>query len=157
VHEGPATFRALYLDSARVKVSGSGTIYLDDETLSLRLQPLARLAGTGITVPLIVGGTIVNPKARIDATNTAQANLMGLAKSAQTLAEAPLGAISGTLGGPDRLGSGADDCRSQLEIARGVPGGQQPNAPPSLLVAPANAAKRILDTPTSLRQKLFGK
>jgi hypothetical protein len=30
-----ATIRALYLDSARVKVSGSGTINLADEALSL--------------------------------------------------------------------------------------------------------------------------
>jgi len=157
VRDGLATFRALYLDSARVKVSGGGTINLADEALSLRLQPLARLAVTGITVPLIVGGTIVAPKARIDAANTAQANLMGLAKSAQALVGVPLEAISGALGGPDWLSSGADQCSSQLEIARGGPGGQQPNSPPSLLAAPANVAKRILNAPRKLRQNLFGK
>ena len=56
-------------------MSGSGTINLADEALSLRMRPLARLADTGITVPLIVGGTIENPKTRIDAANSAQANL----------------------------------------------------------------------------------
>ena len=44
------------------------------ETLSLRLQLLARLADTGITVPLIIRETIENPKARIDATNSVQAD-----------------------------------------------------------------------------------
>ena len=154
---GLATFRALYLDSARVKVSGSGTINLADETLSLRLRPLARLADTGITVPLIVGGTIENPKARIDAAHSAQDTLTGLAQSVQNLAEVPLGAISGALGGPDRLSSGGDDCANQLAIARGGPGGPQPNSPPSLLAVPTNAAKRILNAPKNLLQDLFGK
>ena len=138
-------------------MSGNGTINLAEETLSLRLQPLARLADTGITVPLIVGGTIENPKARIDAANSAQANLMGLAQSAQNLAEVPLGAISGALGGPDRLSSGGDDCTNQLAIARGGLGGPQPNSPPSLLAVPANAAKRILNAPKNLLRDLFGK
>jgi uncharacterized protein involved in outer membrane biogenesis len=155
--DGLATFRALYLDSARVKMSGSGSINLADEMLSLRLRPLARLADTGITVPLIVGGTIEKPKARIDAANSAQANLKGLAQSAQNLAEVPLGVISGALGGPDRLSSGGDDCASQLAIARGGPGGPQPNSPPSLLGVPANAAKKILNAPKNLLQNLLGK
>jgi AsmA protein len=154
---GLATFRALYLDSARVKVTGSGTINLADEVLSLRLQPLARLADTGITVPLIAGGTIEHPKAHIDAANSAQATITGLAQSAENLAEVPLGAISGALGGPDRLGSGGDDCANQLEIARGGPGGPQPNSPPSLLAVPASAAKQILNAPKNLLQDLFGK
>ena len=154
---GLATFRALYLDSARIKVTGSGTINLADEALSLRLRPLARLADTGITVPLIVGGTIEHPKARIDAANSAQANIMGLAQSAENLAEVPLGAISGALGGPDRLSSGGDDCANQLAIARGGPGGPQPNSPPSMLAVPTNAAKQILNAPKNLLQNLFGK
>jgi uncharacterized protein involved in outer membrane biogenesis len=156
-HAGLATFRALYLDSARVKVTGSGTINLADEALSLRLRPIARLADTGITAPLIVGGTIEHPKARIDAANSAQANIIGLAQSAENLAEVPLGAISGALGGSDRLGSGGDDCASQLAIARGGPGGPQPNSPPSLLAVPANAAKQILNAPKHLLQDLFGR
>jgi uncharacterized protein involved in outer membrane biogenesis len=154
---GLATFRALYLDSARVKVTGSGTINLADEALSLRLRPLARLADTGITAPLIVGGTIKHPKAHIDAADSAQANIMGLAQSAENLAEVPLGAISGALGGPDRLSSGGDDCANQLAIARGRPGGPQPNSPPSMLAVPANAAKKILNAPKNLLQDLFGK
>jgi AsmA protein len=154
---GLATFRALYLDSARIKVTGSGTINLTDEALSLRLRPLARLADTGITVPLIVGGTIEHPKARIDAANSAQANIMGLAQSAENLAEVPLGAISGALGGPDRLSSGGDDCANQLAIARGGPGGPQPNSLPSMLAVPANAAKQILNAPKNLLHDLFGK
>jgi AsmA protein len=154
---GLATFRALYLDSARVKVTGSGTINLADEALSLRLRPLERLADTGITVPLIVGGTIEHPEARIDAANSAQANIMGLAQSAENLVEVPLGAISGALGGPDRLSSGGDDCANQLAIARGGPGGPQPNSPPSMLAVPNNAAKQILNAPKNLLQNLFGK
>jgi AsmA protein len=156
-HGGLATFRALYLDSARVKVSGSGTINLADEVLSLRLRPLARLADTGITVPLIVGGTLENPRARIDAANSAQANIAGLAQSAQNLAAVPLGAISGAFGGPDRIGSGGDDCANQLAIARGGPGGPQPSAPPSMLTVPANAAKQILNAPKNLLQNLLGR
>jgi AsmA protein len=156
-HDGLATFRALYLDSARVKVTGSGTINLADEALSLRLRPLERLAETGITVPLIVGGTIEHPEARIDAANSAQATIMGLAQSAENLVEVPLGAISGALSGPDRLSSGGDDCANQLAIARGGPGGPQPNSPPSMLAVPSNAAKQILNAPKNLLQDLFGK
>ena len=147
---GLATLRALYLDSARVKVTGSGTINLADEALSLRVRPLARLADTGITAPLIVGGTIEHPKAHIDAANSAQANIMGFAQSAENLAEAPLGAISGALGGPDRLSSGGNDCANQLAIARDRPGGPQPNSPPSMLAVPANAAKKVLNAPKNL-------
>jgi AsmA protein len=155
--DGLATFRALYLDSARVKVSGNGTINLAAETLSLRLQPLARLADTGITVPLIIGGTIETPKARIDAANSVQANVIGLAQSARNLAEVPLGAISGALGGPDRLSSGGDDCANQLAIARGGRGGPQPAAPPSLLAVPANVAKKVINAPKNLLHGLIGK
>ena len=154
---GLARFRALYLDAARVKVTGSGTINLNDEALSLRLRPLDRLADTGITVPLIVGGTIENPQARIDAVNAAQANILGLARSARNLAELPIDAISGALGGPDRLTSGGEDCANQLALARGGPGGPQPNAPPSLLTVPADASKQILNAPRNLLQDLLGK
>jgi hypothetical protein len=108
-------------------------------------------------VPLIVGGTIMNPRARVDAANTAQANILGLAQSAQNLAEVPLGAISGAFGGPDRLSNGGDDCANQLAIARGGPGGPQPNSPPSMLAVPANAAKQILNAPKNLLHDLFGK
>ena len=156
-HEGLAMFRALYLDSTRVKVSGNGTINLATEALSLRLQPLARLAETGITVPLIIGGTIERPIARVDTANSAQANLTGLAQSAQNLVEVPLGVISGALGGPDRLSSGGDDCANQLSIARGGRGGPQPTSPPSLLSVPANAAKKILKAPKNLLQGLIGR
>ena len=58
-------------------MTGSGTINLADEALSLRLRPVERLADTGITVPLIVGGTIEHPKAHIDAANSAQATITG--------------------------------------------------------------------------------
>jgi uncharacterized protein involved in outer membrane biogenesis len=155
--DGLATFRALYLDSARLKMTGSGTIKLADEALSLYLRPLARLADTGITVPLIVGGTIEHPNAHVDAANTAQATIEGLAQSAQNLAEVPLGAISGAFGGPDRLSTGGDDCAKQLAIARGGQGGPQPNSPPSLLAVPVDAAKRIIDAPKNLLQNIFGK
>jgi hypothetical protein len=106
-------------------------------------------------VPLIVGGTIEHPQARIDAANAAQANIIGLARSAKNLAEVPLGAISGALGGPDLRGD--DHCATQLAIARGGPGGPQPNAPPSILAVPGNAAKQILNAPRKLLQNLFGK
>lgn len=155
--DGLATFRALYLDSARLKVTGGGTINLDDERLSLRLRPLDRLADTGIAVPLIVGGTIENPRARIDAANAAQANIIGLARSARNLAELPFDEISGALGGPDRLSGGGDDCANELAVARGGPGGPQPNSPPSLLAVPADAAKQILNAPRNLLQDLLGK
>lgn len=154
---GLATVRALYLDSARVKVHGGGTINLADETLALRLEPLARLSYTGITVPLVIGGTLAAPSARIDAAGSLPANVAGLAQSAQNLAEVPLGVISGALGGPQQLSSGGDDCTSQLAIARGRPGGLQPNTPPSLLAVPADAASQILNAPKNVLRNLFGR
>jgi hypothetical protein len=93
------------------------------------------------------GGVAVRCCRMRDAANSAQVNIMGLAQSTENLAEVPLGAVSGALGGPDRLSRGGDDCANQLAIARGGPGGPQPNSPPSIFAVPANAAKQILNAP----------
>jgi hypothetical protein len=91
-------------------VTGSGTIDLGHETLALRLLPLARIGGTGLTVPVNIRGTFRTPKAAVDTVSTGK----GLG-----------GIVMGALG-TDRLIAGAgqtDGCADQLKLARfGDPG-----------------------------------
>ena len=62
---GRVQFRALTLDTSRLKLDGSGEINLGDETLDLHLRPQLRL-GTALSVPVRVRGTLRAPKVALD-------------------------------------------------------------------------------------------
>jgi uncharacterized protein involved in outer membrane biogenesis len=110
VTHGVATLRALLLDTAPLRLTGSGSVDLAQETLSLRLQPLARIGASGFSVPVDVRGSFRAPRAGVD-TAGAGRNFGGLV----------IGAL-----GADRLIAGAgetDGCADQLAQARfGDPG-----------------------------------
>lgn len=132
---GIAEVKALLLDTNLFYLEGNGSLNLADETLALRLRPLARLGGTGVIVPLKVQGSFRNPKVEVDAAGAAS-EAAGIA--AQASRNPQLGIIIGALGG-DRMvrGAGADDCAAQLAIARGGRAGPAPAAAP----APAEKPK----------------
>jgi uncharacterized protein involved in outer membrane biogenesis len=142
---GVANLRGFLLDTSLLHVEGGGSINLADETLALRLEPLARVGETGVMVPLRVSGTWHNPHASVDAT--------GAAGEAARLAEGAaeknrtLGVIIGALGG-DRMiaGAGRDTCADQLALARGgragpLPSQPAPAAPASPQTSPTQAGK----------------
>jgi AsmA protein len=107
---GVVDLHALLLDTAPLRLTGSGTFDLSQETLSLRLQPLARIGSSGFSMPVDVRGNFRAPRAAVDATGAGK-NLGGIV----------IGAL-----GADRLIAGAgetDGCAEQLKLARfGDPG-----------------------------------
>ncbi len=114
--DGIGTIRPLALGSALLTMTGSGTVDLRDETLSMALEPQGRVAGTGFTIPLTVSGPIRQPAIRIS-------------RDATT----PLGIVAGLLGGDKPPGGASTDiCTPALAAARGqtVPAqGAAPAAP----------------------------
>ena len=127
-HQGVADVRAFLLDTSLFYLEGSGSLNLGEETLALRLRPLARLGGTGVIVPLRVQGGFRAPKVEVDAAGAA-GEAAGLAAQAGRMPP-QLGVIIGALGG-DRMveGGGADDCAKELAVARGGLPGPAPAAP----------------------------
>lgn len=125
---GQAVVRALLVDTTAAYLEGSGTLDLGAETLDLRLRPLVRLGGTGVAVPLRVGGTFRAPSARIDA-GGALGEAARQAEAAGAKANGAFGLVIGALGA-DRMiaGGGASDCQAQLAIARGGQAGPLPSA-----------------------------
>jgi AsmA protein len=120
ITKGVADLRALLLDTLPLRLTGSGSVNLGEETLALRLQPLARLGGSGIAVPVNLGGTLRTPRASMD--------ISGTGKNA-----ALAGIVMGALG-PDRLIAGAgqtDGCPEQLKLARFDQAGPVPSALPT--------------------------
>ncbi|MBS0558461.1 MAG: AsmA family protein [Proteobacteria bacterium] len=115
---GTGDARALLLDTAPLRLSGSGTVDLAQETLALRLQPLVRVGASGISVPVDVRGGFRSLRATVDASGSAKG---------QPLAGIVIGAL-----GADRLIAGAgqaDTCPDQLRLARFDQSGPIPPAP----------------------------
>jgi AsmA protein len=147
--QGVADVRALLLDTSLFYLEGNGSLNLGDETMALRMRPLARLGGTGVIVPLNVRGPFRNPKVEVDATGAAS-EAAGIA--AQASRNPQLGIIIGALGG-DRMvrGAGADDCARDLAVARGGRAGTVPAAAP----APPAAEKPKAPKPADLLRQLL--
>jgi AsmA protein len=123
---GVADLRALLLDTVPLRLTGGGTIDLGQETLALRLLPLARIGATGLSVPVNIRGTLRAPKAAVDTAG----NGKGLG-----------GIVMGALGA-DRLIAGAgqkDGCAEQLQLARFGDPGPLPAALPEQGAAKAPA------------------
>ncbi len=94
---GVATFRTLVLASSLLTMDGGGSVNLGAETLDLRVRPQARVAGTGLVVPLRVDGSLRAPVAVPDPTAAVAANagtVAGLLSGAT-----PLGMVAGAFGG----------------------------------------------------------
>ncbi|MBV9654168.1 MAG: AsmA family protein [Acetobacteraceae bacterium] len=137
--DGHATLRAFVLDTSLLLLEGSGSINLADEALALQLRPLLRTGGTGVIVPLRVGGTLRAPKASVDATGVV-GEAARQAEAAGARSNPALGIIIGALGADRTVaGSGGrDNCAAALALARGGKAGPvPPTAPAATAPAPA--------------------
>ena len=116
---GVGTLRALLLDTAPARLSGSGSLNLGEETLDLRLQTTIRMGSTGIAAPLDIRGTFLAAKVKVDTAMPAGG----------ALPNAPFGIVIGRLGG-DRPVTG-ETCSHDLAIARGETPPPETIPPPS--------------------------
>ena len=136
ISHGAADLRALLLDTAPLRLTGGGTFDLGQETLALHLLPLARIGGSGLSVPVDVRGTLRAPRAAV---NTTVGKGLG-------------GLVIGALGA-DRLIAGAgeaDGCAEQLQLARFGDAGPVPAALP----APATVKRPPMNANNLLKQLL---
>ena len=84
-------------------VEGGGDVDLAQETLALRLRPRVKVSGTGLAVPLRIGGTLSAPSAKVDLSPGKGAALAGL-----------LLGVKDVMG----AGGGGDPCPAALVRAR---------------------------------------
>ena len=118
--DGQVTLGVLKLDATRLRLDGSGTLNLADETMALRLRPLLRLGRAGVSAPVRLDGSLRHPSVAFDpAAGTGR-----------------VGLTIGSLAGPP------DDCAPELMAARDgrtgplpadVPGDAKPPKPADLL------------------------
>jgi hypothetical protein len=66
-HAGVGRFRTIALDTTYLQLSGAGQIDLGAEMLALKLHPMARLAGSSVSVPVLVEGSFRAVRGRLDA------------------------------------------------------------------------------------------
>ena len=98
---GQVRLTALKLDTSRLLLEGSGTVNLADETLALRLRPLLRLGGAGVSAPIRLDGSLRHPVVALD----------------PGVGTGRVGVVIGGLAGP------AESCTPELTAARdGRPG-----------------------------------
>ena len=155
---GIGTLRTLLLSSSLLTLNGGGSMNLGAETLDLLVRSQARLAGTGVVVPLRVTGSFRSPSAVPDPAAAVADNagtIAGLALRGAT----PFGAIAGALGGSKLLGGGGGgaDCGTALAIARGQPASTAPAARQTTEPAPARqpAQQQKPPNPGSVLRQLF--
>ena len=106
---GVAAVRSLVFVSSLLTMDGDGSLNLGAETLDLRLRPQAKLAGTGVVVPVRVAGPFRSPSTTPDASAAVTQNA-GTVASALFFKTTPLGLAAGALGGQKMLGGGGPEC-----------------------------------------------
>jgi AsmA protein len=148
---GTGAINPLALNSSLLTMTGAGTVNLGAETVAMALRPQARVAGTGLVIPVAVSGPIREPVVKVNDLGAAEAN-------AGTVAEAvignatPLGIVGGLLGGDKLFGNGnADICAPALAAARGQ---AAPAAAPPAAV-PGKPAKPNAVNPDAILKNLF--
>ena len=124
---GIAALRSFVFASSLLSMDGGGSVNLGAETLDLHIRPQARLAGTGIVVPMRISGPWRAPATVPDA--SAVAGNAGAMAGALLGNATPLGMIAGALGGKQILG-GSGECGA-APAAQGPPQ-QAPPKPPNL-------------------------
>ena len=67
VSSGVAKLTTLALNSTYLQMHGQGDVDLGHETLALKLQPLARVSGSSVSVPVAVEGPFRSAKGQLDA------------------------------------------------------------------------------------------
>jgi hypothetical protein len=144
---GVGAIRSLALNSSLLTMTGMGTVNLGDETLAMALRPQARVAGTGLVIPVAVSGPIRDPAVKVNDLGAAEANA-GTVAGVLLGNATPLGIVGGLLGADKLLGGGgnADICAPALAAARG-------QAVPE--AAPAKNSQPSVTNPGALLKNLF--
>src|SRR5215469_16897534 len=73
---GVGRFRSIALDTTYLELDGAGQVDLRAETLALKLHPLAHLAGSSVSVPVLVEGPLRAPHGRLDASGLDELGLL---------------------------------------------------------------------------------
>ncbi len=120
--DGQVSLPVLKLDASRLAVEGGGTLDLANETMALRLRPLLRLGGAGVSASVSVDGLLRHPAVALDA-----AGVGGRA-----------GVVIGGLAGP------VDDCAAELAAARDGRPGPLPAAVAVKAAKPADLLRSFL-------------
>jgi AsmA protein len=143
---GIAAVKPLALSSSLLTMGGVGTVNLGSETVAMALRPQARVAGTGLVIPIAVSGPIRDPSVKVNDLGAAEANA-GTVAGVVLGNATPLGIVGGLLGA-DKLAGGrtADLCPSALAAARGQTVAE---------TAPAKAAPPKTSNPETILKNLF--
>jgi len=72
---GVVTVQSAALSTAALIVEGNGEIDLGQEALALRLRPRAKISGTGVVVPVKIGGHLAAPSAKVDLSTSGNGGL----------------------------------------------------------------------------------
>jgi AsmA protein len=143
---GTGAINSLALSSSLLTMTGAGTINLGAETLAMALRPQARVAGTGLVIPVAVSGPIRDPSVKVNDLGAAEANA-GTVAGVVLGNATPLGIVGGLLGGDKLFGGGTTDiCTPALAAARG-------QAVPES--APGKNEKPNVSNPGALLKNLF--
>ncbi|MEJ0016210.1 MAG: AsmA family protein [Acetobacteraceae bacterium] len=126
--QGVVSVRPLMLVSSLLTMDGDGTANLGAETIDLRLRPQARVAGTGIVVPLRLSGTFRLATAAPDPAATVAENA-GTVAGAVLGGATPLGLLAGALGGKQVLSGGDAECGAGASRQASPPLLQTPKLP----------------------------
>ncbi len=110
---GIVTIQPVAFNTPALIVEGGGDVDLGQETLALRLRPRVKISGTGVAVPLRIGGTLSAPSAKVDLSSSKGAALAGL-----------LLGVKDVMG----AGGGGDPCPAALTRARATESGSTPPA-----------------------------
>ncbi len=146
---GVATLRTLALASSLLTMEGNGSLNLGAETLDLHVRPQAKIAGTGVVVPLRISGPFRSPATVPDPAAAVSQNA-GTVAGALLGNTTPLGAIAGALGGKQLLGAPGVDCGAALTAAVGTSA-----APSSPAVSPAPQRQAKPPNAGSVLRQLF--
>jgi len=65
--KGVGRFRTIAVNTSYLKLDGVGQVDLGAETVALKLQPMARLSGSSVSVPVLVEGPFRAVQGRLDA------------------------------------------------------------------------------------------
>src|SRR5262249_18380536 len=104
---GIAALHSFVFASSLLTMDGSGSVNLGAETLDLRVRPQARVAGTGVVIPLRITGPWRSPSTAPDAASAVTENA-GTVAGAVLGSASPFGMIAGALGSKQIAGGSAD-------------------------------------------------
>ena len=114
----------------------------------MALQPQARVAGTGVVIPMTVVGPIRNLAVTVNRLGAAESNA-GAVAGAVIGNATPLGIVGGLLGADKLIGGKTDFCPAVLAAARGQaapaePAGSRPGASKPSASDPAALLRNLL-------------